>query len=78
MLRAYSTRGLLEIDFRPGWMGLNLALVLVEIGLLYFFPEQSFWLCIIPTAIIIAINFRDVWHMAMLLLGRFVPALRRK
>ena len=40
VLRAYSTRGLLEIDFRPGWMGLNLALVLVEIGLLYFFRNS--------------------------------------
>ncbi len=77
LLRAYSTRGLLEIDFRPAWMGLNLAIVLAEIVLLYLFPEQSLWLCAIPTAVVIAINFRDVWHMAMLLLGRFFPALVR-
>ena len=75
VLRAYSTRGLLEIDYRPAWMGLNLLIVLAEIGLLYLFPQQALWLCAIPTAVIIAINFRDVWHMAMLLLGRFLPRL---
>mgnify|MGYP001623771729 FL=1 len=78
LLRAYSTRGLLEINFRPGWMLLNAAIVLAETALLYLFPEQSLWLCAIPTAIVIAINFRDVWHMAMLLLQRFVPRLHRK
>ena len=31
LLRAYSTRGLLEIDFHPAWLILNLALVLAEI-----------------------------------------------
>ena len=31
LLRAYSTRGLLEVDFHPGWLLLNLALVLAEI-----------------------------------------------
>ena len=77
LLRAYSTRGLLEIDFRPAWMGLNLAIVLVETALLYLFPEQSFWLCIIPTAAVIAINFRDVWQMFMMVVGRFIPRLAK-
>lgn len=77
LLRAYSTRGLLEIDFRPAWMGLNLAIVLVETALLYLFPEQSFWLCIIPTVAVIAINFRDVWQMFMMVVGRFIPRLAK-
>lgn len=30
--RAYSTHGLLEIDFHPAWMLLNLGLIFVEIA----------------------------------------------
>ena len=77
ILRAYSTRGLLEIDFRPAWMALNLGIVLAEIVLLFLFPEESFWLCLIPTVAVIAINFRDVWQMFMMVVGRFLPRLAK-
>ena len=35
LLRAYSTHGLLEIDFHPAWMLLNLGLIFVEIAMLF-------------------------------------------
>ena len=39
LLRAWSTRGLLRIDFHPGWLALNLALILAEIWALFFLTE---------------------------------------
>ena len=58
-------------------MTLNFAIVLGETVLLYLFPEESFWLCLIPTVAVIAINFRDVWQMFMMLVGRFIPRLAK-
>ena len=74
LLRAYSTRGLLRIDFHPAWLALNLVLVLAEIWCLM---NLSAW--VIPvvalTAVICIINVREVYSLVQKLLGRF---LRRK
>lgn len=75
LLRAYSTRGLLEIDFHPAWMLLNLVLVLIEIAALMLLER---WLLPVTalTFLIIAVNIREVWSMLQTLLGRF--SRRRK
>lgn len=70
LLRAYSTRGLLEVDFHPGWLLLNLALVLAEI---FCIMRLENW--VIPvtvlTAIVCAINFREIFSMLNKLVGKF-------
>lgn len=71
LLRAYSTRGLLEIDFHPAWLGMNLALVLAEIWVLQT-AENWFWPVAGLTALVIAVNVREVWTMLQKLLGRFL------
>ena len=70
LLRAYSTRGLLEIDFHPAWLLMNLALVLAEI---YLLISWEHW--VIPVTLlvvlIIAVNIREVWSMLQKLLSKF-------
>lgn len=68
LLRAYSTRGLIELDFHPGWMMLNLALVLVEIVVLFTLEHWVIPVTLL-TAVICGINFREVWSMAEKLLS---------
>lgn len=74
LLRAYSTRGLLRIDFHPAWLALNLALVLLEITVLL---KVDAWVLPVTllTALILVVNFREIWSMVSKLLGRF---LRRR
>ena len=74
LLRAYSTRGLLRIDFHPAWLALNLVLVLAEIWCLM---NLSAWVLpvVALTAVICIINVREVYSLVQKLLGRF---LRRK
>ena len=71
LLRAYSTRGLLEVDFHPGWLLLNLALVLAEI---FCIMRLENW--VIPvtvlTAIVCAIYFRENFSMLNKLAGKFL------
>ena len=74
LLRAYSTRGLLRIDFHPAWLAVNLALVLAEIWCLM---NLSAWVLpvVALTAVVCAINVREVYSLVQKLLGRF---LRRR
>ena len=64
-------RGLLEVDFHPGWLLLNLALVLAEI---FCIMRLENW--VIPvtvlTAIVCAINFREIFSMLNKLVGKFL------
>ena len=73
LLRAYSTRGLLEIDFHPAWLLMNLALVLAEI---YLLVSWEHW--VIPVTLlvvlIIAVNIREVWSMLQKLLSKLKRA----
>ena len=65
-----ATRGLLEIDFHPAWLLMNLALVLAEI---YLLISWEHW--VIPVTLlvvlIIAVNIREVWSMLQKLLSKF-------
>ena len=74
LLRAYSTRGLLRIDFHPAWLAVNLALVLAEIWCLM---NLSTWVLpvVALTAVVCVINVREVYSLVQKLLGRF---LRRR
>lgn len=76
-LRAAASRSLLPIDFHPGWLALNLALVLGEVFLLI---RLDAW--VLPvlgmTAVIIALNLREIWQMAKTMLGMVLGRLRRK
>ncbi len=71
LLRAVSTRGLLRIDFHPGWLALNLALVLGEIWCLMNLQN---WVLPVAalTAVVCAVNFREVYSLLQKLLGRFL------
>ena len=77
LLRAYSTRGLLELDFNPRWLVLNLALVLAEIAVLY---TAEHWLLptLLLTVLVCAINFREVWSMAVRVLSLLGGRFRRR
>ena len=68
LLRAYSTRGLLVIDFHPGWMLLNLSLILVEIVILFTLENWVLPVTLL-TALVCALNFREVFTMLQKLLG---------
>ncbi|MDD4849749.1 MAG: lipopolysaccharide biosynthesis protein, partial [Gemmiger sp.] len=71
VLRAYSTRGLLEIDFNPTRLLVNLGLILAEIAILYLgMPGAFFWNALL-TAGVIFYDRQAVGSMANLLLGRF-------
>lgn len=74
VLRAYSTRGLLQIDFHPGWLALNLALVLGQIWCLMHLDS---WVLpvLVLTALVCALNFREIYSMLQKLLGK---VLRRR
>ncbi len=71
ILRAYSTRGLLDMDFHPAWLLLNLALVLGEI---WFMFNVEHWVLpvIVITAAVCALNLREIFSMLDKLLGRFI------
>ena len=72
LLRAWSTRGLLRIDFHPGWLALNLALILAEIWCLM---NLGAWVLPVAalTALVCVLNVREVLSLAQKLLGRFLP-----
>ena len=72
LLRAWSTRGLLRIDFHPGWLALNLALILAEIWCLMGLEN---WVLPVAalTAVVCVLNVREVLSLAQKLLGRFLP-----
>lgn len=72
LLRAWSTRGLLRIDFHPGWLALNLALILAEIWCLMCLEN---WVLPVAalTAVVCVLNVREVLSLAQKLLGRFLP-----
>ena len=75
LLRAYSTRGLLVIDFHPVWMLLNLALILAEIAVLFFVPAWVVPVTVL-TAVVCLLNAREVLTMAGKLLGMVTAKLR--
>ena len=71
ILRAYSTRGLLDMDFHPAWLLLNLALVLGEIW--FMFNVEHWALPVVAiTAAVCALNLREIFSMLDKLLGRFL------
>lgn len=71
LLRAYSTRGLLEIDFHPAWLVLNLALVLAEI---WCMMNLTHWALPVVgiTAAVCVLNIREVLSMLDTLIGKFL------
>ena len=71
LLRAYSTRGLLEIDFHPAWLILNLALVLAGI---WCMMKLTHWALPVVgiTAVICVMNIREVLSMLDTLIGKFL------
>ena len=71
LLRAYSTRGLLEIDFHPAWLVLNLALVLAEI---WCMMNLTHWVLPVVgiTAVVCVLNIREVLSMLDTLIGKFL------
>ena len=71
LLRAYSTRGLLRIDFHPAWLLVNLVLVLAEIWCLM---NLTAWVIpvVLLTAVVCAINVREVYSLVQKLLGKFL------
>ena len=71
LLRAYSTRGLLEIDFHPAWLVLNLALVLGEIWCMMNLERWALPVVGI-TAVVCVMNIREVLSMLDTLLAKFV------
>jgi len=71
LLRAYSTRGLLEIDFHPAWLILNLALVLAEIWCMMNLTHGALPVVGI-TAVVCVMNIREVLSMLDTLLAKFV------
>ena len=68
LLRAYSTHGLLEIDFHPAWMLLNLGLLFVEIAMLFKLEHWVLPVTVLTFAICL-LNFREVFAMVEKLLG---------
>lgn len=73
LLRAYSTRGLLVIDFHPLWLLLNLGLVVLEITLLFTLEAWVLPVTVVA-AVVCALNFREVWSMAV----RLFSMVRRR
>ena len=71
LLRAYSTRGLLEIDFHPAWLILNLALVLAEIWCMMRLEHWALPVVGI-TAVVCVMNIREVLSMLDTLIGKFL------
>ena len=71
LLRAYSTRGLLEIDFHPAWLIMNLALVLAEI---WCMMNLTHWALPVVgiTAVVCVLNIREVLSMLDTLIGKFL------
>lgn len=76
LLRAYSTRGLLEIDFHPQWLLLNLALVVAEIAVLLL-VENWILPTLLLTVLVLGLNSREVLRMAQRLLGMVAGRLQR-
>ncbi len=71
LLRAYSTRGLLEDRLPPGVAVLNLALVLAEIWCMMRLENWVIPVTVL-TAIVCAINFREIFSMLNKLVGKFL------
>lgn len=71
LLRAYSTRGLLRIDFHAPWLAVNMLLVMAEIWCLM---NLSDWVVpvVLLTAVICAINVREVFDLVQKLMARFL------
>ena len=76
LLRAYSTRGLLVINFQPGRMLVNLGLILAEIWALFFLTEWVVPVTVL-TALVCAFNAREVLGTASKLLGMVKGRLHR-
>lgn len=76
LLRAYSTRGLLVINFQPGRMLVNLGLILAEIWALFFLTEWVVPVTVL-TALVCALNAREVLGTAAKLLGMVKGRLHR-
>ena len=76
LLRAYSTRGLLAIDFHPAWMLLNLGLILLEIILLFTLESWVIPVTIL-TALVCLLNAREVLSMVKKLLGMVLGRAKR-
>ncbi|MFR7452724.1 MAG: lipopolysaccharide biosynthesis protein [Gemmiger sp.] len=76
LLRAYSTRGLLVINFQPGRMLVNLGLILAEIWALFFLTEWVVPVTVL-TALVCAFNAREVLGTAAKLLGMVKGRLHR-
>ena len=76
LLRAYSTRGLLVINFQPGRMLVNLGLILAEIWALFFLTEWVVPVTVL-TALVCAFNAREVLGTAAKLLGIVKGRLHR-
>lgn len=76
VLRAYSTRGLLVINFQPGRMLVNLGLILAEIWALFFLTEWVVPVTVL-TALVCAFNAREVLGTASKLLGMVKGRLHR-
>ena len=76
VLRAYSTRGLLVINFQPGRMLVNLGLILAEIWALFFLTEWVVPVTVL-TALVCAFNAREVLGTAAKLLGMVKGRLHR-
>ena len=74
-LRAYSTRGLLEIDFHLGRLAISLALVLGQIGILFRLGRAANLPNLVLTVLVIVFNRKPIVNMAQLLFGR---VLRKK
>ena len=76
LLRAYSTRGLLVINFQPGRMLVNLGRILAEIWALFFLTEWVVPVTVL-TALVCALNAREVLGTAAKLLGMVKGRLHR-
>lgn len=76
LLRAYSTRGLLVINFQPRRMLVNLGLILAEIWALFFLTEWVVPVTVL-TALVCAFNAREVLGTAAKLLGMVKGRLHR-
>lgn len=70
VLRVVNTRGLIRVDFSPEKLCCNLALLAVESALmLWQVPLWPVW-CVLVTALVAVVNFRDLWSTVRQVLGR--------
>lgn len=70
LMRAFNTRGLIQVDFVPKRLCLNLALILLEsVIMLLELPLWPLW-CMIIIVIIFVLNFRSLWDTVTKVLGK--------